>query len=75
MDEEHAPFDGNAMFAWANLVGAIVDTLESARVPNALIHQFLDRIDDANAQSLRGSAREAYARTIAAHRESIASND
>ena len=68
-------FDTSAMFAWANLVGAIIDTMGAAGIPNLLIHSFLDQLDDANRTVLRGNAREAYLATCAVHRQNLPSND
>ncbi|MDR6850333.1 hypothetical protein [Sphingomonas sp. BE137] len=73
--EEHPPFDTAAMFAWANLVGAIIDTMGAAGVPNLLIHSFLDQIEEANRACVPERAREAYLATTAVLRDGMPSND
>ena len=48
----------DGMVAWANLVGAIVQTLKEAEAPNSFIHQLLDNLDEANASALSDRGQE-----------------
>lgn len=73
MDDK--PFDQAAMFAWANLVGVLIDAIAAAGVPNISIHRLLDDLDDANRSVLRDPARNAYLQATAVLREGFASND
>jgi len=75
IDETARDMGRAALFAWGNLVGAIVDTLRDADVPAPLIHGILDHIDDANRAVLKGSAQEAYLSLVAAIRRDIPGND
>lgn len=59
-----------AFFAWGNLLGTIVDTMGQANVPESLIHDFLDRLCEANESVLRDPYRGGYHSIVRVVRES-----
>ena len=59
-----------AFFAWGNLLGTIVDTMGQADVPESLIHDFLDRLCEANESVLREPYRQGYHSIVRVVRES-----
>lgn len=79
--EEHVdtppppPFDQAALFAWANLVGALIDALRKAGAPNLLITDFLADLQDSNAKTLPEPGREAYLAVVDVLRHEWPSND
>lgn len=70
IDQQARDMSNAAFFAWGNLVGTIVDTMASAEIPEALIHDFLDRLCDANNEVLPENYRERYQTMLRVLRES-----
>lgn len=61
----------NVMCAWANLVGATIEALKQADVPECYIHYFLDRLELANDATLVGAEAEFAAGLIPLFRRMI----
>ncbi|MFH8652297.1 hypothetical protein ACH37Y_06230 [Sphingomonas paucimobilis] len=69
------PFDQTALFAWANLVGGIIDALRRAGAPNLVITDFLDDLQDSNRKTLPEPGKEAYLAVVDVLRDGWPSND
>lgn len=64
-----------AALLWANLLAVLVETAEGTGLRRDLIHEFLDRLDDANDFTLPEDGYELGAGFIQVIRERLPSND
>ncbi|MES2497103.1 MAG: hypothetical protein V4618_13395 [Pseudomonadota bacterium] len=65
----------NVMCAWANLVGATIEALKKADVPECYIHYFLDRLELANDETLVGAEAEFADELIPIFRRMVGDSD
>jgi hypothetical protein len=63
------------MAMWGIIVGAAVDTMRAARIPNCLVHYFLDQVEDGTDAVLCERPHEQAITMIDAVRVSVPSND
>ncbi|MFC3422604.1 hypothetical protein ACFSTI_29410 [Rhizorhabdus histidinilytica] len=65
----------NVMCAYANLIGATIEALQKAEVPDAYTHYFLDRLELANEATLVGAEAEFAAHLIELFRRVVSEAD
>jgi hypothetical protein len=63
------------MAMWGIIVGALADTMRAARIPNCLVHYFLDQIEDGTDAVLSERPYHQAVTMLDAIRESVPSND
>lgn len=63
------------MVAWANLVGAITDTLVAEEYGNDAAHAFLDRLESVNMLTMDGRSGRFCRSVVAAIRVTVPVND
>lgn len=63
------------MVAWANLVGAIVQTMQDAGVGAEMIFDFLDKLDMSNVHTLDFDTMQFALHVTLRLREQVPSND
>lgn len=64
-----------SMVMWGNLVAVLVDTLSLSGMPRDLIHDILDRLDEANKRTLAVPGLSIATGFVQAVRESVPGND
>lgn len=65
----------STMFAWANLVEALAQFMEGTDIPRDMIHEFLENLEDANAETLSDEMSLVFGQMVRSIRKVIASND
>jgi hypothetical protein len=70
-----APDPAEVTIAWANLLGAIVLTMQGEGVGATVIHGFLDRLDAANIEVLEGRMLAFVLHVTDEFRTMVPSND
>lgn len=74
-DEKARRVGDITLMALANLMGAIVDTMQEADVPNDTIHHFLDRLQEMNELTLWGSPAKFIDGLIVVIKRTVPDND